>query len=72
MPAISGNFQDLLDARFTDIFDARFKDEPDRVGEFYHVITGTQVSERFSTVSGMGQMEAWTGSMPYGDVYQGY
>lgn len=72
MVAIAGNFGDLLDARFTDIFDARFKDETDRIGEFYHVITGTQVSERFSTVSGMGQMEAFSGTIPYGDIYQGY
>jgi hypothetical protein len=72
MPAISGNFGDLLDARFTDIFDSRFKDETDRISEFYHVITGTQNTERFSSVSGMGQLQAWSGTVPYDDVYQGY
>lgn len=72
MVALPGNFSDLLDARFTDIFTNRFKDEPDRISEFYHVITGTQVSERFSTVSGMGQLDAFAGQITYQDIAQGY
>lgn len=72
MAAQTVGFADLLDRRFTKIYDDRFKAEPDRISEFYQVLNGTQITERFSTVGTMGEMEQFSGQVSYGDVFQGY
>ena len=73
-PAIASAFPDLteLTAKFTDIFNERFKDEGDRVPEYYRVVTDKSINTRYSTVSGMGQLVEFTGTINYGDVAQGY
>lgn len=74
MPNIAGSFPDLteLTATFTDIFNERFKEEGDRVGDYYRVVNDKGINTRFSTVSGMGQLVEFTGSVNYADVAQGY
>lgn len=73
-PAIVTNFPDLteLTAKFTDIFNERFKDEGDLVPSFYKVVNNSAINTRYSTLSGMGQLVEFTGSINYGDVAQGY
>lgn len=72
MAAQTVGFADLLDRRFTKIFDNRFKEETDRIAEFYRMTTGTQITERFSSVGTMGEMEEFAGQVSYGEVAQGY
>jgi len=57
---------------FTDIFNESYKDEGDRIDEFYRKITSSRVNERFSDVSGGGQLVEFSGALNYGDVAQGY
>ena len=73
-PHIASSFPDLteLTATFTDIFNERFKVEARSPGEVYRVVNNKAINTRYSTVSGMGQLEQFTGSVTYGDVSQGY
>ena len=74
MTAISSAFPDLteLNTMFRDIFNEAFSDEGDRRSEFYKMLTSSRVNERFSSVSGMGQLTEFTGLIDYLDVAQGY
>jgi phage major head subunit gpT-like protein len=72
MNQVPANWPDILDKRFTRIYNDRFKAEPDRIAEFYQTLTGTQQTERFSTVGTIGDLEAFSGMIGYGDVFQGY
>lgn len=73
-PHIASAFPDLteLTAKFTDIFNERFKSEAKSPGEFYRVVGNKSINTRYSSVSGMGQLSEFTGSVSYGDVAQGY
>lgn len=73
-PALATQFSDLteLTAMFTDIFNERYKAEATDIEEFYRVIRDKRINTRFSTVSGMGQLEEFVGQVNYGTVAQGY
>lgn len=75
-PATSANFADLLDPRLTKIYDEQYKQLPDRIGDFFRMISGadapTTADIRFSETGGFGDVPEFTGSIVYDDVHQGY
>ena len=71
-PAISTNFTDLLDPRFNEVFDSEYTQLPDMVGDFYRVTQGKLSTERYSQVGALPEISAFTGTVTYGDISQGY
>lgn len=63
---------DVLDPRFQKIWDDRFTNNPDLIGRFYSQKPSRQISERFSTLGTMSDVNPFTGSVDYDDVFQGY
>ena len=76
VPARSTSFADLLDSRFKKIYNDQYTQLPDRVSEFYGVMSGsdspTKDTMRFSQVGAFGDVPEFTGSVIYDDVNQGY
>ncbi len=76
VPSVSANFADLLDPRFLRIFNDEYKQLPDRIAEFYTVLTGgsapTRDTLRMSEVGAFGDIPEFTGTVTYDDVFQGY
>jgi len=76
VPATSANFADLLDPRFQKIFNDRYRQLPDRIGDFYDVMSGdsfpTRDTARFSQTGTLGDLQQFTGTIPYDDASQGY
>ncbi len=75
MTMISTNFADVLDVRFRRIWDERFAQLPDKLATFYQMDPGSKPgrqSERYSTVGTLGDTPQFTGTVNYGDVFQGY
>lgn len=76
MAAISTNFTDLLDPRFQKIFNEQYKQLPDRISDFYDVMSGssfpTKDTARFSQVGTFGDLSEFNGTVNYDDVFQGY
>lgn len=72
MPAVTGNFADLLDPRFTEIFDSEYTQAEDKVSQMYRMKPANLLTERVSQIGTMPEMQAFNGSVTYGDVAQGY
>lgn len=72
MVAITTNFADLLDPRFTEIFDSEYTQAEDKVSQLYRMKTADQLTDRVSQIGAMPEMGAFTGTINYGDVAQGY
>ena len=76
VPSTSSNFADLLDPRFKKIFDDRYSELPDRLSDFYDMVSGsdspTKDTYRMSQVGTTGDVPEFTGSITYDDVSQGY
>lgn len=75
MPAASGSFPDVLDARFKRIEADAYKQIKDAVPTFYNTDgdLGPQKDvTRFSQVGTFGDFETFTGTVKYDDVYEGY
>lgn len=70
--AAASAFSDLLDPRFFRIAVQAFDEEKDMRDLFYSRRQGTQETERWSEVSGLGDMVAFGGSLVYDVSYQGY
>ena len=75
-PSVSSNFGDLLDPRFAKIFNERFAQLPDRVGDFFNVISGssapTTADYRISQMGTLGDIPEFSGSVVMDDSFQGY
>ena len=66
---------DTLDPRFQKIWDDRFTNTPDMISRFYSMKSSRLITERFSTIGTMSDVNpfATTGnSVDYDDVFQGY
>lgn len=76
MPATSTNWPDLLDPRFKQVFDEQYKQHPDAIAKLFKQESGdsfpTKDTARFSEGGTFGDVEEFTGSLKYDDVYQGY
>jgi hypothetical protein len=72
MALLSAQWADILDRRFIRIWDERFTNQPDRIGDFYNIIGGTQQVERFSTAGTLPAMPRFLGTVSYSDASQGY
>ncbi len=76
VPSTSTNFADLLDPRFKKIYNDTYKQLPDRISDFYDVVSGadapTRDTYRMSQIGTFGDVPEFTGSIPYDDVSQGY
>ena len=68
----STDFADLLDPRFRRIFDEEYAQVPDRVGDFYNVMSASLQTERLSSVGTTGAIPQLSGALTYDDVFQGY
>lgn len=76
VPSTSTNFSDLLDPRFKKVFNDRYDQLPDRIGDFYDMVSGsdapTKDTYRLTQVGTFGDVPEFTGSIAYDDVNQGY
>ena len=76
VPAVSTSFADLLDPRFKKVFNDRYKQLPDRLSDFYDMVSGadapTKDTYRMSQVGTFGDVGEFTGTITYDDVNQGY
>ena len=76
VPSRSTNFADLLDSRFKKIFNDQYGQLPDRIPEFFQVVSGadspTKDTYRVSQVGAFGDLAEFTGNVTYDDVNQGY
>ena len=76
VPLRSTAFPDVLDPRFAVIFNDEFNMEPDRIGDFFSVISGgespTKDTYRMSQMGTFGDVPEFTGSVIYDDVNEGY
>ena len=76
VPAVSGNFADLLDPRFKKIYNDTYKQLSDRISDFYDMVSGsdapTSDTYRMSQVGTFGDVPEFTGTITYDDVHQGY
>src|SRR3990167_6106805 len=72
MTATIEHLLDLADIRFNRIFDERFTNKPDKIGTFWNMQPTTQLTERFSSLGTFGDMEEFSGTIRYDDIYQGY
>ena len=74
MPATSGSFGDLLDARFKKIFYEKYDALPSMLKELYGFDdVGPQKNQtRYSSVGTFGDFSQFTGNITYDELYQGY
>ena len=76
VPLRSTAFPDVLDPRFAVLFNEEYAQEPDRIGDFYTVVTGgdspTKDTYRMSQMGAFGDVPELTGSVVYDDVNEGY
>ena len=76
VPSVSSAFADLLDPRFKKIFNDRYDQLPDRLSDFFDMVSGsdapTKDTYRLSQVGAFGDVPEFTGSVTYDDVNQGY
>lgn len=76
MAAVSTNFSSLLDPRFKKIFNDRYKQLPDMINRFFSVVNSsaapTRDTYRTSQIGTFGDIPAFTGTVTYDDVFQGY
>jgi hypothetical protein len=76
MTAIAANFPDALDARFADIFDGDYAQLPDMISKFFGVKgpgdTPQRQDYRTSSIGAFGDVPAFTGTVTYDDVAEGY
>lgn len=72
-PHVSGSFGDLLDPRFQKIFFEQFNQLPDMLGELFTVIphNGRDIMT-WSEIGAFGDWPAFTGSVSYDSLTQGY
>lgn len=72
-PMISGAFGDLLDPRFQKIFFERFTQLPDMVPQLYTVVpSNNRNNMMWSEVGAFGDWAAFSGTVNYDSVTQGY
>ncbi len=72
---LSENMADVLDPRFRRFFDEGYREVPDNLSKLYFMDPGSKPgrnSERYSSVGAYGEIQQFTGSVGYDDVYQGY
>jgi len=72
MPAISENFGDLLEPGLKKIFSEQYKQIPGMKDALYNIGSSNTSYEKDSSVGAFGDMEPFTGTIPYDDVEQGY
>lgn len=76
VPAASTSFGDLLDPRFKKIYTDAYKELPDRLGDFFGMVSGsdapTRADYRVSQVGTFGDIPEFGGTITYDDVSQGY
>ena len=76
VPAVSANFADLLDPRIQKVYNDTYKQLPDRISDFYDVVSGSDAPTKdryvMSAIGTMGDVEEHTGTVNYDDVSQGY
>jgi hypothetical protein len=72
MAALVDNWPDLLDPRFKRIYNNEYKKLPDMVDTFFNMEQGKLLTERVSSAGSFGEMQQFTGSVPYDEAYQGY
>ena len=76
VPSRSANFADLLDPRFQKIFNDQYDQLPDRIGDFYNMVSGsdapTKGTYRVSQVGAFGDITEFTGNINYDDISQRY
>ncbi len=72
-PQTSSAFGDLLDPRFQGIFHEVFQDRPDMLPEVYNfVATNGRNDMRWSQVGAVEDFEAFSGTVDYSSMNQGY
>lgn len=75
MPMISTNFGDLLDPRFQEIFDntMKYEQQDSMIGELYDMVPHNgRDNMTWSEVGALGDWPAFTGTVTYDEMYQGY
>lgn len=72
MPAISENFSDLLEPGLRKIFTDQYNQIPEMYQSIFNINTTDKPYEKDSSVGAFGDMEVFTGTIGYDEVYQGY
>ncbi len=72
MPAITENFGDLLEPGLRKIFTDQYNQIPEVYQSIFNVNTTDKPYEKDSSVGAFGDMEVFTGTIGYDEVYQGY
>ena len=76
VPSTSANFADLLDPRIKKVYNDTYKQLPDRISDFYDVVSGGDAPTKdrlvLSSVGTFGDVEEHTGTVNYDDVSQQY
>ena len=72
MPAVSENFSDLLEPGLRKIFTEQYNQVPEMAPSLFNVNTTDKPYEKDSSVGAFGDMEPFTGTITYDEVYQGY
>jgi len=76
VPATSANFADLLDPRIKRVYNDTYKQLPDRISDFFDVVSGSDAPTKdryvMSQVGTFGDVPEHTGAITYDDVSQGY
>ena len=71
-PLTIAEFSDLLDPRFREIWDGKFAQGRDLVPMLHTMVTPTQLTERWSALTGMGLFSEFTGTIAYDGPDEGY
>ena len=72
MPAVSENFADLIEPGLRKIFTEQYNQIPEMYQSIFNVNTTDKPYEKDSSVGAFGDMEPFTGTITYDEVYQGY
>lgn len=73
MPLVSTGWGDTLDRRFSKIFDKTTKELPEMRPQLYNVQTARKgADEKMSQAGELGDLQPFTGTVNYGETYQGY
>jgi len=72
MPAVSENFADLLEPGLRKIFTDQYNQIPEMYQSIFNINTTDKPYEKDSSVGAFSDMEPFTGTIGYDEIYQGY
>lgn len=72
MPAVVENFADLIEPGLRKIFTDQYNQIPEMYQSIFNINTTDKPYEKDSSVGAFGDMEPFTGTISYDEIYQGY